>query len=246
MKNFTGKRKAEQLTESSSEEKTEKEEEDASLSSQEIDAISQLVSPDPVSAEREQLESIKAALNKEDDEEVEEEGEEVQQEADTIANDETKADEIGRRHDAETPERITVEAIDENAEAKISALNEEVKAESDASTIISLDGKINEEEEELTAEAEEDYSDKKLDKAIARLKSKVESMVGNLEIQISDVEAKIGDKLHFLDKDMDGILSREEMAICLQSVLKRPLTFDEAMAIAAEMVRNSKFFCTAS
>lgn len=238
LKNFTGKRKAEQLTESSSEEKTEKEEEDASLSSQEIDAISQLVSPDPVSAEREQLESIKAALNKEDDEEVEEEGEEVQQEADTIANDETKADEIGRRHDAETPELITVEAIDENAEAKISALNEEVKAESDASTIISLDGKINEEEEELTAEAEEDYSDKKLDKAIARLKSKVESMVGNLEIQISDVEAKIGDKLHFLDKDMDGILSREEMAICLQSVLKRPLTFDEAMAIAAEMDEN--------
>jgi Ca2+-binding EF-hand superfamily protein len=79
---------------------------------------------------------------------------------------------------------------------------------------------------------------KKLDKAIARLKSKVESMVGNLEIQISDVEAKIGDKMHLLDKDMDGILSREEMAITLQSVLKRPLTFDEAMAIASDMDEN--------
>merc|ERR1712232_594524 len=69
-------------------------------------------------------------------------------------------------------------------------------------------------------------------------KSKVESMVGKIEIQLSNVEAKIGDKLHYLDKDMDGILSREEMAVCLQSVLKRSLTFDEAMTITADMDEN--------
>ena len=63
-------------------------------------------------------------------------------------------------------------------------------------------------------------------------------MVGNIEIQLSDVEAKIGDKLHLLDKDTDGILSREEMAICLQTVLKRKLTFEEAMAIAADIDEN--------
>jgi hypothetical protein len=82
----------------------------------------------------------------------------------------------------------------------------------------------------------EHRGDVKLDKAITRLKSKVESMVGKLEIQLGTVEKKIGDKLHHLDKDMDGILSREEMALCLQSVLKRPLSFDEAMAIAKDMV----------
>ena len=43
--------------------------------------------------------------------------------------------------------------------------------------------------------------------------------------------------MHILDKDMDGILSREEMALCLQSVLKRPLSMEEAMTIAADMVR---------
>jgi hypothetical protein len=38
---------------------------------------------------------------------------------------------------------------------------------------------------------------------------------------------------------MDGILSREEMAECLQQVLKREITFEEAMEIASEMVRSS-------
>merc|ERR1739845_308087 len=64
------------------------------------------------------------------------------------------------------------------------------------------------------------------------------SMVGKIEIQLSTVEAKIGDRLHFLDKDMDGILSREEMAVCLQSVLKRSLSFEEAMTITAYMDEN--------
>merc|ERR1712127_861867 len=63
-------------------------------------------------------------------------------------------------------------------------------------------------------------------------------MVGNIEDQPTDVEEKIGDKLHFLDKDMDAIISNEEMAECLQTVLKRELTTEEAQAIAADMDEN--------
>jgi len=87
-------------------------------------------------------------------------------------------------------------------------------------------------------ESEELFINDKLNKTVQRLKSKVESMVGKIEIQLSTVEAKIGDKLHYLDKDMDGILSREEMALCLQSVLKRSLSFEEAMTITADMDEN--------
>ena len=65
-------------------------------------------------------------------------------------------------------------------------------------------------------------------------------MVDKIEVQLSDVQVKIGDKLHFLDKDMDGILSREEMAECLQQVLKREITIEEAMFIAGEMVSASR------
>ena len=63
-------------------------------------------------------------------------------------------------------------------------------------------------------------------------------MVGKIEVQLTDAEMKIGDKLHFLDKDKDGILSREEMAHALQTVLKRQLSFEEALEIANAMVRS--------
>jgi len=204
---------------SATEEDTEKEEEETSLSSEEIDAISQLVSPDPVSAERSKLESIKAAL-------LEKEEEEKEAERDGAV--ETLKD---------SSEAITVETADKIAQEQILAMDEQAKVESEASTQISMDGKIEKTDDEPSEEIEDD-EDKRLDQAVSRLKSKIESMLGKLDLQLSDVEAKIGNKLHFLDKDMDGILSREEMAKCLQTVLKRNLSFDEAMAIAADMVSN--------
>jgi len=74
------------------------------------------------------------------------------------------------------------------------------------------------------------------DPVVARLKKRIESMVDKIELQLSDVQVKIGDKLHYLDKDMDGILSRVEMADVLSQVLK-DLSFEEALEIADEMVR---------
>ena len=234
------------MEETSESEEDEHEEEEPSLSSEELDAISQLVSPDPVSAEREKLQSLKAALQ-EEEEEKERELPEVEEEGDSksgLVNADSK--ESTQAASSMSSKEITVDNADEKAGKLISAMDKRVEEESEAATQISFDGEIDAEGKAIALRQEEEVQeeaaisrDQKLDMAVSRLKSKVESMVGNLEIQLSDVEAKIGDKLHFLDKDMDGILSREEMAICLQSVLKRPLTVDEAMAIAADMVSNA-------
>ena len=155
------------------------------------------------------------------------------------------------KEDIQQETSITVENMDTIASEEISSMDKKVAKDAEETTKISLEGEIEEKdsneeapkeykEEPTSAEEEEvvDYADEKFDRALSRLKSKVESMVGNIEIQLSDVEAKIGDKLHLLDKDTDGILSREEMAICLQTVLKRKLTFEEAMAIASDIDEN--------
>lgn len=76
------------------------------------------------------------------------------------------------------------------------------------------------------------------DPVVARLKKRLETMVDKIEVQMSDVKTKIGDKLHMLDKDKDGILTPEEMALCLHQVLKREITMEEAMEIAEQMDEN--------
>lgn len=230
--------------------KEDDEEEERSLSSEELDAIAQIVSPDPVSVEREKLANLKAALSESDDEEHE--GEDIEQlDSDEIVDAIEVAGET-TKEDIQQETSITVENMDTIASEEISAMDKKVAKDAEETTKISLEGEIeskdsNEEatkesKEESTSDEDEeevvDYADEKFDRALSRLKSKVESMVGNIEIQLSDVEAKIGDKLHLLDKDTDGILSREEMAICLQTVLKRKLTFEEAMAIAADIDEN--------
>merc|ERR1712232_529998 len=159
------------------------------------------------------------------------------------------------------------EIEDSKAAKIISDMDAQASKIADESTFISLDGKdkattaIEEEQEKLITtskdkeeaklpikeeeqeeeEQEEDESeevDTKLEKSISRLKSRVESMVGKIEHQLTDVEKKIGDKLHLLDKDADGVISKEEMTVCLRSVLKRNLTQEEAMAIVDDMDEN--------
>lgn len=291
----------------------EQAEEEAQLSSEEIDAISELVSPDPVSAERQKLERLKAAMSV-DDGENEDEGERAAMVVDdgegeyrmagigdkvlpkrepspakgsTLDNKEDQSAFVEMMHGDQivegTDDTATVSPAEplssEQTDRKATDIIEEEERraadEAEVSTQISMGGELSsvdsaderppvystegellsenrtddkipvvaeeEEGEEGVEEQIEDdsvYQDEKLDKAIARLKTKVESMVGDIEMQLTDVEAKIGDKLHFLDKDGDGILSREEMAFCLQKVLKRTLTLEEAMAIAADMDQN--------
>eukprot|EP00594_Rhizosolenia_setigera_P018174 CAMPEP_0178967436 /NCGR_PEP_ID=MMETSP0789-20121207/17592_1 /TAXON_ID=3005 /ORGANISM="Rhizosolenia setigera, Strain CCMP 1694" /LENGTH=1076 /DNA_ID=CAMNT_0020653043 /DNA_START=415 /DNA_END=3641 /DNA_ORIENTATION=+ len=78
----------------------------------------------------------------------------------------------------------------------------------------------------------------KLDKSITSLKTKLDSMLGKIELQLSEAEEKIGDKLHLLDKDNDGILSNEELAQVLQKVFKREITPEEALGLVEEIDDN--------
>ena len=224
-------------------EEAKEEEEDRSLSTEEIDAISELLSPDPVSMEKEALERIKAKMAEKDEEE--EQYEKSIEEKDLSSTDaedlqtEQAAAEITYENQESKKEELIGDS-DKQAEAAISMMDEKVAKESEATTTISFSDDDTKEEklqEEQRVDEKEKYSDEKMEKVISRLKEKVESMVGKIEVQLSDVEAKIGDKLHILDKDMDGVLSREEMALTLQSVLKRKLTVEEAMEIAKDMVR---------
>mmetsp|Transcript_14511 Transcript_14511/g.41763 ORF Transcript_14511/g.41763 Transcript_14511/m.41763 type:complete len:1046 (+) Transcript_14511:61-3198(+) len=229
------------------------EEEEKGLSTEEIDAISQLVSPNPVSSEREELERIKAAML-EDDEELTAEA--------VKAKLEEALDEI--KDGDEQPVQMHVEplgpdaapggpmSIDE-ADAKVAETIEKmdvaVDAEAASVTKISMTGDVDRDaNEEIEEEGEEEEAsssgDERLDKAVDRLKYRVESMVGRLEAQLTDVEAKIGDKLHLLDKDLDETISTEEMSDVIQQVLKRKLSAEEAEAIAADMDADKDGFLT--
>ena len=187
------------------------------LSHHEMDAITQLLHPDPVSSEREDLGRIKAALNEDAEDEEQLDVQEESQES------------IAAEQAAPTAEQ---EISDEAVAEAIVKMDAKVEKEADDSTTVEFEGS-----EDAAAEDLDSSGDGQLDSTIERLKSRVAKMVDKIESQLEDVHGKIGDKLHFLDKDCDGIMTREEMAHALQTVLKRDLTFDEAMEIATVMVR---------
>lgn len=219
----------------------EKEQEQTvSLSAEELNAIAQLISLSAVDSERTELERIKSAMMTGPDKtKTSSEGDEApkNQEISEVISEQTTPTGMEATREVEKP------LSQEEVEAKIAAnvLKAEVEAAkaSDAATVMDLSGGMNIKEEpgqpEPEKKSEEQPSDTKLDATMAQLKSKLEKMVGKIELQLSDVEMKIGNKMHFLDKDMDGLLTNEEVAQCLQLVLRRELTFDEAMAIANEM-----------
>lgn len=211
----------------------EEEDEGKRLSTEEMDVISQLISDDPVSKERQELARIKAAMK---------EGEASLSESAAPSGKAPEPVVVSPPMEASKavpPEVMTGEEADHMVKQSIEKIEAEAAAEAEASTKVVLDAHIDAatvappsppaipEEKEVVE-----------DPIISRLKKRVESMVDKIEVQLSETQIKIGDKLHFLDKDRDGILSREEMASALQQVLKRQISFEEAMEIAEEMVRN--------
>lgn len=219
-----------------SEGEAEEEEEQTELSTEEIDAISQLVSPDPVHREREELKRIKEKMQEESEAQA---GADQQSDGMADAELQRQQEEASLEiYSAISPsDPILSKEAEEDAVRTLKELEEEVEKEAKKVTVISMQGDA---EAKLVVENREDkpVGDKKLQKAIDRLKARVESMVGKIETQLSDVEVKIGNKFHLLDKDGDGVLTMEEMARVLQTVLKRELTAKEAMAVAADIDRN--------
>jgi len=236
----------------SKEEATASEDEQTELSTEEIDAISQLTSPDPVQKEREELQKIKDAMV-----EVEEPpSTSADEQSSDIAVDE---DELHREQAAEaalemsssiSPSApIRTEKAEDEAVETIKELEDAIEKEAQEANVISMDGdvegkKTTKDDEDAVAPSDEVVGDAKLQKAIDRLKYRVESMVGKIETQLTDVEVKIGNKFHLLDQDCDGVLTMAEMAQVLQTVLKRELTSEEAMAIAAGIDTNKDGFFT--
>jgi len=201
-------------------------EEERDLSPAEMDAISQLVSDDPVSKERAELERIKAAMRSK---ESGEESGTLQTQSDTGS--EKKADKETEPVIIDIP--ASTDEPDVSAKPDLETLEASVMAEADIATKV------------WTEEGEPDVSEDEVqeeDPVVARLKKRVESMVDKIEVQISQAQVKIGDKLHFLDKDRDGVLSQEEVADALQQVLKRKITFEEAMEIATNMVSERNVY----
>lgn len=202
------------------------------LSPEEMDSISQLLSADPVLKERGDLARIKQAMK-----------EKIEGTKPAIEN--PKPENLtGTGVDAVI---ATEETNDElRASSIINGMVEKAAKEADQSTSFSSksnlttpndqvvfadsDG-VRRQNESQVATSEEGPEDP----VVAKLKKRIESMVDKIENQLSDVQIKIGDKFHLLDKDKDGILSREEMAEVLSQVLKN-ISFEEALEIADAMV----------
>jgi hypothetical protein len=135
----------------------------------------------------------------------------------------------------------------EKAKAIVTDMETKAAKEAEESTSFSTTSGLGDSKEQSKAEPEdtshpeeeqeeeETLQNEPEDPVVARLKRRIESMVNKIENQLSDAHIKIGEKLHYLDKDMDGILSREEMAEVMSQVFKN-LSFEEALEIADEIV----------
>ncbi|KAG5188524.1 hypothetical protein JKP88DRAFT_304403 [Tribonema minus] len=75
----------------------------------------------------------------------------------------------------------------------------------------------------------------RVDRSIARLQKQVARMLDLLEVDIEAADAKIGDKLHMLDRDCDGFASAQELAFVIQHMLTHRVSNDEAAALVAEL-----------
>mmetsp|Transcript_36309 Transcript_36309/g.53181 ORF Transcript_36309/g.53181 Transcript_36309/m.53181 type:complete len:1051 (-) Transcript_36309:507-3659(-) len=260
--------KKEDAEEVEEEEDDEEEEEEEDLSASDIDAISQLASRNPVQSERDDLERIKAAMMLEDSDKKEKitltaeeaivSGSEEIIDVSAAEKETVAATATVDKDQSEVKEEIVAGHEDLVAAKTIAEMDAEAEKEATSTTAFSTEGEIKQqtmedaasatvdttatldsaEEKIAEEEADKGSGDEKLDKAINRLKSRVQSMVVKIESQLEDVESKIGDKLHLLDKDMDGVVTVEEVAASLRTILKRDLTEEQARAIAADMDQN--------
>jgi hypothetical protein len=215
---------------------------DQNLSTAEMEAIAQLLSADPVSKERAELERIKSAMQTDVEQDQVKatdgdfEGLSASGQPIVPVEDKGSAEPSVTKQNKGSSDEVVFKT-DLAASAQIEKMESKAAEDAAQSTIFTTESVTPGPTKETRADVENTKNEAESDDPIvARLKKRIASMVDKIEVQMSDVEVRIGDKLHFLDKDMDGILSREEMASCLQQVLKRKITLEEAMAIASEMV----------
>ena len=67
---------------------------------------------------------------------------------------------------------------------------------------------------------------------------KLDAMISNLEDELQQVDETIGDRLNFLDKDRDGVLSNEELMAAIQNILREYNTAEDAAYAVAQIDEN--------
>ena len=75
-------------------------------------------------------------------------------------------------------------------------------------------------------------------KSTDRMMDKLDSMISNLEDELTKVDETIGDRLNFLDKDKDGVLSKEELKAAIKNILKQHNTEEEAEWAVSQIDEN--------
>jgi len=84
--------------------------------------------------------------------------------------------------------------------------------------------KTHTEEEERTPEEEEEEDEEEEDVSLLRMKSLIDGMMTRLEDRLTKTESVLGDKLHKLDVDRDGVLDNDELQAAVMQLLRRHAT----------------------
>ena len=200
---------------------------DGALTTEEMDALRTILTDDPVSSEREALEKIKAAMKGDMKPQQREELQRIRESIESHASEEEWCS-LSQKYPSSTDK-----AAESRTSEEVNANFSEQQNEDQQFSTSSTQGT----ESKNNALGDREMEDELDDPIVARLKQRVESMVDKIELQLSQTQVKIGDKMHLLDKDRDGILTREEVAEVLEQVFKKNISFEEAMEIANEMVR---------
>ena len=220
---------------------------DGHLTTEEMDALRTILTDDPVSSEREALEQIKAAMKGDMKPDQREQLQRIRESIESHVSDCTD----GAKIETNLPPRATATApmTPEEADTYVADQTRHQETIAASSTEHSTSWPSSDNKKPARPSTAQDKGrdddivpdghgeEEPEDPIVARLKRRVESMVDKIELQLSETQVKIGDKMHLLDKDSDGILSREEVAEVLGQVFKKNITFEEAMEIANEMVR---------
>lgn len=176
------------------------EDEQVELSAEEIEAISTLVSPDPLCREREDLQRIKDKFEAESEADSDADG--SQDVIDGMERGETEKESLEMMSAISPNEPMYTDEAQKDAVESIRELDEINEIKREAKSVVSLRGDTGAKLVVENADIDVEAGDQKLQKAIDRLKGRVESMVGKIETHLYDVEVKIGNKFHLLDKDM--------------------------------------------
>lgn len=78
----------------------------------------------------------------------------------------------------------------------------------------------------------------KENKAAMRMMKKIDSMISRLGSELEDVDRMIGDRLNFLDKDRDGVLSAEELKTAIQNILRDDHSEEQAEYAVSQIDEN--------